>query len=125
MSDALDWTDGGDALHFQHCPGCQHRWYFAREFCPSCGHTGPITQVSAAQGVVVATTTVHRAPNEAFRSIVPYQMVLVDMAEGFRVMGHAEMGLAIGDPVQCEIRERAGRMLPCFVREDAARRLPL
>jgi uncharacterized OB-fold protein len=65
-------------------------------------------------GIVHATTLVQRAPSEEFRAIVPYRIVLVDMAEGFRVMGHAEPSLAIGDAAVCRIVTIAHRPLPFF-----------
>jgi len=118
MSETLDWTRGGTALHYQQCPNCQHLWYFERDFCPACGHTSPTLQQASGRGVVHATTLVHRAPSDEFRAIVPYQMVLVDMAEGFRVMGHAQPGVAIGDAVRCEVRQIAGRAVPYFLKDD-------
>jgi hypothetical protein len=65
-------------------------------------------------GTVYASTLVQRAPSAEFRAIVPYRIVLVDMAEGFRVMGHAAPGLAIGDLAICTIETIAGRPLPFF-----------
>jgi len=54
-----------------------------------------------------------------FRSIDPRtaRIVLVDAVEGFRMMGHGELSLAIGDRVQCRIRNIAGRWLPYFEKE--------
>lgn len=118
MSSNLDWTQGGTALHHQQCSACRHIWYFKRDFCPQCGHAEPTTHPAAGRGVVHAATWVHRAPSDEFRAIVPYQMVLVDMAEGFRVMGHAQIGVAIGDAVRCEVRDIAGRAIPYFLKED-------
>lgn len=118
MSETLDWTRGGTALHYQQCPSCHHLWYFERDFCPACGHTTPNSQQASGRGVVHATTLVHRAPSDEFRAIVPYQMVLVDMAEGFRVMGHAQTGVAIGDAVRCEVRQIAGCAVPYFLKDD-------
>ena len=61
-----------------------------------------------------ASTLVQRAPSDEFRAIVPYRIVLVDMAEGFRVMGHAAPTLGIGDLAICTIETIAGRPLPFF-----------
>ena len=113
---ASDWTRGGERVVFQHCGACGHTWYFRRDFCPACGHASPESSVSGGAGTVHASTLVHRAPTDDFRAAAPYRIVLVDLAEGFRMMGHADLSLAIGEPVQCRIRTIAGRLLPYFDR---------
>lgn len=109
-----DWTHGGDQLRFQQCTACHHTFYFHRSFCPTCGDESPVTLPSKGQGIVHASTLVQRAPSDEFRAIVPYRIVLVDMVEGFRVMGHAHPSLAIGDVAMCTIDTIAGRPLPFF-----------
>jgi uncharacterized protein len=112
---SLDWTHGGDQLQFQQCSACHHTFYFHRSFCPVCGDASPVTLPSNGRGTVHARTLVQRAPSDEFRAIVPYCIVLVDMAEGFRVMAHADASLAIGDAVTCRIDTIAGRPLPFFI----------
>ena len=114
LAPASDWTVGGKAITYQQCDICQHRWYFHRGFCPHCGDAVPRTLISAGLGVVHASTLVLRAPNDEFRAIAPYCLVLVDLAEGFRLMAHADPALQIGDPVQGAIKVLAGRSLPFF-----------
>jgi len=60
---------------------------------------------------------IHRAPSDEFRAIVPYRIVLVDLADGIRVMGHAEVDVLMDDQVRCEVRTIAGRSLPYFVKD--------
>lgn len=112
-----DWTQGGDQLQYQQCGTCLNRWYFRRDFCPACGQTSPITQLASGMGKVCASTLVHRAPSDEFRAIVPYQIVLVDLVDGIRVMGHAEIDVHMDDKVHFEVREIAGKSLPFFVKE--------
>lgn len=109
-----DWTRGGTRLVFQHCLACQHTFYFQRSFCPACGVASPPVSISEGRGVVHASTLVQRAPSDAFRAIVPYRIVLVDLAEGFRVMAHGDPALVIGDDVTGRIEVIAGRSLPYF-----------
>ena len=113
-----DWTQAGSQLLHQRCPACAHVWYFFRQFCPACGDDSPEPTQANANGVVCATTLVHRAPDERFKALVPYRLVLVDMQDGMRVMGHAEASLQIGDQVRCEIHTLAGQPLPFFTRTD-------
>ena len=114
-----DWIDGGDSVLYQQCTACDHSWYFYRGFCPSCGHDTQATLTSSGLGSVYASTLVQRAPSDAFRAIAPYRLVLVDMAEGFRMMGHADPSLVIGERVRCRVKTIAGRVLPYFDREPA------
>lgn len=107
-------------LQYQRCGDCGHAWYFRRDFCPACGNTPPRLLVSDGRGTLYASTLVHRAPAEEFKPLVPYAIVLVDMGEGFRVMGHAEPGLALDTPVRCEMRSIAGRSIPYFVKDPDA-----
>ena len=111
---ARDWTQGGDTVYFQHCLSCQNIWYFHRSFCPNCGSQSPVSQAANARGSVFATTLVYRAPSAEFSAIVPYRIVLVDMQEGFRMMGHGELELTLDMPVICDVRTIAGRALPFF-----------
>jgi len=62
---------------------------------------------------------VHRAPSDDFKALAPYRIVLVDLEEGVRVMGHADPGLAIGDRVRCTVRRIAGRPLPHFTKDSS------
>ena len=48
------------------------------------------------------------------RAHVPYNIVLVDADEGFRMMAHGENDLAIGDKVTASYRPFAGRLVPYF-----------
>lgn len=108
-------------LSYQRCAACGHTWYFQRDFCPACGKAHPRTLAASGAGTLYASTLVHRAPSEEFKPLVPYAIALVDMREGFRVMGHAEPGLPLDSAVRCEMRQIAGRTIPYFLKDtDAA-----
>ena len=52
------------------------------------------------QGIVYTETVVHMAP-PALTHLAPYQLVLVDLADGRRVTGRSEGDrVTIGDPVE-------------------------
>lgn len=52
------------------------------------------------QGIVYTETVVHMAP-PALIDLAPYQLVMVDLADGRRVTGRAEGDrVTIGDPVE-------------------------
>lgn len=109
-----DWTQGGDGIAYQRCTACEAVWYFKRGFCPHCGAEGPKTLQSSGQGTVHAVTLVARAPSEALRPHAPYCILLVDMAEGFRMMAHGEPGLAVGDAVTAGFRQLGEQKIPFF-----------
>ena len=112
-----DWTRGEAAILFQACAACEHVWYFRRDFCPACGASDPRDAASAGLGAVHAGTLVHRAPSDEYRALAPYRIVLVDIDEGFRMMGHGDVDLTIGDRVRCRFRPLGDRLLPHFEKE--------
>lgn len=89
-------------LRYQRCPACGRTQRLARYACQACGERGLVWCDGGFLGTVFALSTVNRAPTEPFRALVPYTLVLVDMAEGSRLMGHAAPGLKIGDEVRAE-----------------------
>jgi uncharacterized OB-fold protein len=109
-----DWTQGEAAIVYQRCGGCGAVWYFRRGFCPRCGKAEPAALPSSGRGTVYTRTLVHRAPSEALRSRVPYLIALVDMEEGFRMMGHGDARLAIGEPVQARFERFGETLVPYF-----------
>lgn len=109
-----DWARGEAGVALQRCGRCAQVWYFHRDFCPACGAREPATFAPAGTGTVDASTLVHRAPDDAFRALAPYRLVLVRLDEGPRVMGHGAPALAIGQRVRLSFREAAGRPVPYF-----------
>ena len=57
-------------------------------------------------------TRVTRAPTPEFAALVPYDIVLVTMDEGFRIMAHGRGPLACDDRVRIEFTDVGGRALP-------------
>lgn len=106
MSEAqlTGWTGGTDAVLYQSCGACRHVWHFRRAFCPSCGNASPQTHRASGKGTVYAATLVRRAATPEAKTHVPYAILLIDMAEGFRIMAHGDSDLNIGDSVVIEFR---------------------
>ena len=57
---------------------------------------------------------VARAPPPDLRALAPYLMALIDAEEGFRMMGHGDKRLKIGDAVVGRVVRFADRPLPYF-----------
>lgn len=118
MSERLgDWTKGEQAITYQTCAACRHVQYFHRAFCAACGVSDPHEERASGKGRVYATSLVCRAATPETRAHVPYNILLVDCDEGFRVMAHGETGLAIGDSVTASFRLFAGKLVPFFTKE--------
>jgi len=109
-----DWTSGEHAIVYQCCAACGRLQYFRRSFCAACGAPDPVEQRASGEGVVYATSLVCRAATPETRAHVPYNIVLVDTSEGFRMMAHGDNDLAIGDEVAARFASFAGRLVPYF-----------
>ena len=109
-----DWTTGAEAIVYQSCAACGHLQYFHRSFCVSCGAPDPEPKQASGAGTVYATSLVCRAATRETRAHVPYNIILVDASEGFRMMAHGDNELAIGDKVTARFMPFAGRLVPYF-----------
>jgi uncharacterized protein len=111
-----DWTRGEAAIVYQSCAVCGGVQYFGRSFCAVCGAPDPVAKRASCEGTVYATSLVCRAATPETRAHVPYNIVLVDTAEGFRMMAHGDNDLAIGDKVTARFEPFAGRLVPYFTK---------
>jgi uncharacterized OB-fold protein len=116
MAKPADWTQGEEAILYQSCSSCGKVQYFRRGFCAACGSTDLVEQRASGKGTVYATSVVSRAATPETRAHVPYNIVLVDTAEGFRMMAHGALDLAIGDAVTARFASFAGHLVPYFER---------
>ena len=111
-----DWTTGAEAIVYQSCAACGAKQYFRRSFCCACGAPDPAEERASGEGTVYATSLVCRAATPETRAHVPYNIVLVDTPEGFRMMAHGDNDLSIGDKVTARFARFAGRLVPYFAR---------
>lgn len=117
MSERIaDWTKGDQAIVYQACGACGRVQYFHRAFCAACGASDPSERRASGKGRVYATSLVCRAATPETKAHVPYNILLVDCAEGFRMMAHGEKDLAIGDEVIVRFVPFAGKVVPYFTR---------
>jgi uncharacterized protein len=109
-----DWIAGEEAIVYQCCAACGSSQYFRRSFCRVCGAPDPVEKHASGEGTVYAASLVVRAATPQARAHVPYNIVLVDTVEGFRMMAHGDNDLAIGDKVTARFVQFAGRLVPYF-----------
>jgi uncharacterized OB-fold protein len=118
-SPVADWTTGKEAIVYQSCAACGSLQYFRRSFCVACGSGDPVERCASGKATVYATSLVCRAATPETRAHVPYNIVLVDTAEGFRMMAHGDNDLAIGDAVTARFVPFAGRLVPYFEKVES------
>lgn len=109
-------------LWFQHCPACERAVFYPRVLCPHCGDEGLEWRTSAGLGTVYATTVLHKRGHE------PYNVCLVDLDDGFRMMsrveGVAPEQVAIGARVRVTVVAEDGEPLAVFRLVDAPADVP-
>ena len=115
-NEVADWTTGAEEIAYQACNTCKHIWYFRRGFCPSCGGNDVTELAASGEGVVFAISVVTRAATAEARAHVPYAVVLVEAREGFRMMGHGDRDLKIGDKVTTRFEKFTDHIVPYFAK---------
>ena len=113
---SADWTRGGEGIAYQSCGACGKVQYFHRSFCAACGAPDLMEKSATGAGTVYAHSLVLRAATPETRAHVPYNIVLVDTPEGFRMMAHGDNDLVIGDQVTARYQQFAGRLVPYFAK---------
>lgn len=100
-------------LGFQWCRDCSSAVFYPRVLCPVCGSMALEWRISDGRGIVYATTAVYRRDED------PYNVALVDLEEGIRMMSRVE-GLPaeeveVGQRVTLEVREEDDGPVAVFV----------
>ncbi len=102
-------------LGFQRCRGCGTAIFYPRVLCPACGGVSLEWRASSGRGTVYATTAVYR------RDAEPYNVALVDLEEGFRMMSRVEgvpaEEVEVGTRVTLQINREEDGPVPVFVPE--------
>ena len=106
-------------LGFQRCSGCGAAVFYPRVVCPFCGGANLAWETSSGRGVVYATTAVYR------RDADPYNVALIDLEEGFRMMSRVEgvpaEEVEVGTKVILRMDREGDDPAPVFVPEGEGR----
>lgn len=73
-------------LRLQRCQQCGYLQYYQQQLCRHCGGQDLVHEAASGRGKVHAFSVVHRAPGPAFKDDVPYAVLLVELAEGPRMI---------------------------------------
>jgi uncharacterized OB-fold protein len=91
-------------LRFQRCVTCGAWRHVPRELCAECGSWEWTWERSSGRGTVFTWTVAARPLHPAFAADAPYAPVVVEMAEGVRLLSQVTDvppdALAIGMPVE-------------------------
>jgi uncharacterized OB-fold protein len=94
-------------LHVQQCDACSDHHHPPRLYCPRCFSRDQHFQEASGEGVVYGYTVSHYSAEPAWKDQIPWVTVVVELAEGPRVVGTAR-GMAadevsLGRPVRVEV----------------------
>jgi uncharacterized OB-fold protein len=73
-------------LLLQHCGDCGHVQYYQQAICRECGCENLSHRAASGRGKVHSFSVVHRAPGPAFKTDLPYAVLLIDLEEGPRMI---------------------------------------
>ncbi|MBC5762978.1 Zn-ribbon domain-containing OB-fold protein [Ramlibacter sp. GTP1] len=106
-------------LLLQHCNTCGHVQFYQQALCRKCLGTDLAHRAASGRGTVHSFSVVHRAPGPAFKQDTPYAVLLVELAEGPRMISSLidadPMSVAFDMPVElvCD-SSNADVVLPRF-----------
>lgn len=114
------WTGLAEGrLQFQRCAKCGHAWLPPRGECPSClGDTWSWERASG-HGRLISWVVYHIAYHEAFADRLPYNVAIVELTEGPRLITNIvnpteKGGLTADRPVELAIEREHGIALARF-----------
>jgi uncharacterized OB-fold protein len=100
-------------IRMQQCEACARFIFFPRTICPHCGGGSLAWKAVSGDGIIYSATTTRQKPERGG----DYAIVLVDLAEGVRMMsrviGINASNVRIGMPVRAVIEEAGDG--PCAV----------
>ncbi|HEX3650976.1 MAG TPA: OB-fold domain-containing protein [Pseudonocardiaceae bacterium] len=107
-------------LRMQECSSCGHVRYPIQSLCPRCLAAEFTWRTLSGRGEVFAQAVYHRAFHPAYTADVPYNLVLVQLAEGPRMYSNVVDGdVHVGDRLTVVFDEVAdGIHLPRFRRDQ-------
>ena len=75
-------------LHLQHCAACGAFQYPAETFCYECGGTDLPWEATSGGGTVYSFITVHQRYHPAFADNLPYNVSVIELDEGPRLISN-------------------------------------
>ncbi len=111
-------------LLLQRCSACSELRYPVNAICPHCLDSEHEWDELSGHGEVFSTIVFHQVYNEAFRGEVPYNVSVIQLDEGPRLVSNVvdiePDRVAVGDRVKVVFRKIEDFTLPQFVHADAS-----
>ncbi len=110
-------------LRYQSCRHCGHRWLPARSICPGCLKEETEWRTASGRGTLKSWVVYHVAYHPSFERRVPYNVALVELEEGPRLLTNilGEAPRLRGDaPVRLQVETNGNVPLATFVLDDSA-----
>ena len=106
-------------LTFQRCEQCDHAWLPPRTECPCCLFDRPVWEQASGAAHLVSWVVYHKAFNPAFADRLPYNVAVVELAEGPRLISNLvgcddESTLRVDLALSFETRNEHGTAIPVF-----------
>jgi len=104
-------------LTFQRCRKCGHAWLPPRAECPECLAAEWDWADASGKGRVISWVVYHHAYHEAFHDRLPYNVALVELDEGPRLITNIvnpQAGIAAEKSVTLKIEDEHGVALARF-----------
>ncbi len=106
-------------LSFQRCGDCGHAWLPERQACPQCWSASSSREVASGKARVISWVVYHIAYHEAFKDRLPYNVAIVELAEGPRMITNLVnlegwQGSPADQACELTIEEDLGRRIPRF-----------
>jgi hypothetical protein len=106
-------------LQFQRCKKCNHAWLPPRGECPNCLGDAWAWERASGKGTLVSWVVYHIAYHEAFAGKLPYNVAVVELSEGPRLITNIvnpteKGGLRADRPVELAIEREHGIALARF-----------
>jgi uncharacterized OB-fold protein len=114
------WWDAlaAGSLTFQYC-SCNHKWLPPRAHCPICLSSNWRWETASGCGILLSWVVFHVSYHEAFARRLPYNVAVVELIEGPRLVSSVinspdGSGLEIGIILDLIIEQEDGISIPRF-----------
>ena len=104
-------------LVFQRCQSCGHAWLPPRSECPRCLGSEHSWDPASGRAKLVSWVVYHHAYHDYFAAKLPYNVAVVELAEGPRLTSNIDAGdaaLRVDMPLQLVVQRESGFALPRF-----------
>jgi len=75
-------------LRIQRCQDCNRFYFYPRSHCPHCLSDNVAWEKVSGRGKLYSFTVAHRPGGPAFQADVPYNIAIVELDEGVRMMSN-------------------------------------